>query len=764
MPNDGDPIHLDVGDEGIKLTNGLVTVFFDIQLGLLMLTTADEKTMCFSRAYAQVHTEEHVYDSREMVYKGMSTLDFTDERGEGKAVVIRMQSPDMRTEMHVRLSVVRGLPGYSIVVQFKNRSGNSIRVNSIDPFVIDIDDATRLHTGWSGDKLRFFRNGFHSWELTQTRSIAAGENLSHLFTVIHHVDTYSSLVLGFVTMKDQFSTVIVYGRETEEDRLARIVASSDTDDIIVGDKQTVMSEELLVIASGTPESGLDTYAEVAAQRMHAVSWPTVPTGWCSWYFYYTQPDEKEVCANTDFLSKRFPNVEWVQIDDGYQRTVGDWSPNDRFHSGLKNLSDHIRDAGFKPGIWTAPFIASEHSSILKDHPDWFVRDNDNQPLVVGTNPLWFGNYFALDLTNPLVIDMMERLFKTLREDGFEYFKIDFLFCASGEGLRHNMNMTRAQAIRQGLEAIRRAVGDHLILGCGAPLGPCVGITNMMRIGTDIAPAWRYEWGGGVYECAINTMTRAFLHRRWWINDPDCVLVRQNDTDLSMDELRLWLSVVALSGGAVLMSDRMMDLSEERLVLLDKILPVYGKGGVAVDALRYSEPRLFCLGIDSATGTYAVLGAVNLSEEPIEIDISPTELGLKQDQVYNVFDFWEQRYRGQFTESLKITELRPHSCRLLCIRPQTDAPSVLSTSIHFTQGAVEIRAQDWDPVSSCLSVIMNVDTVTAHTLFIYHSRDFRVIDATVDSKPVKCQQVTGEVVALTSSFMSGQEIRVRFAKK
>ena len=44
-------------------------------------------------------------------------------------------------------------------------------------------------------------------------------------------------------------------------------------------------------------------------------------------------------------------VEVVQIDDGYQRAVGDWLDTcDRFPRGLEALAREIRDAGFtRPG-------------------------------------------------------------------------------------------------------------------------------------------------------------------------------------------------------------------------------------------------------------------------------------------------------------------------------------------------------------------------------------------------------------------------------
>lgn len=46
-----------------------------------------------------------------------------------------------------------------------------------------------------------------------------------------------------------------------------------------------------------------------------------------------------------------------QIDDGWQKSVGDWDVNtDRFPLGLKAVTEKIRSEGLIPGIWVAPLI------------------------------------------------------------------------------------------------------------------------------------------------------------------------------------------------------------------------------------------------------------------------------------------------------------------------------------------------------------------------------------------------------------------------
>jgi alpha-galactosidase len=368
------------------------------------------------------------------------------------------------------------------------------------------------------------------------------------------------------------------------------------------------------------------------------------------------------------------------------------------------------------------------------------------------------------LTNPDVISHIEKTFLGLKADGFEYWKIDFLHHATFLGKRYDETIPRGQAIRKGLEAIRRAVGNDIILGCGAPLGPCIGITDAMRIGTDIATEWKYDWGAGVYECTINTISRAVQHNKWWTNDPDCVLVRQEDNNLTLDEIILWLSVVAMSGGLFLLSDRMEDLSEERLDLIDKALPPYPKGAIALDALIEPEPRLFILPIETPMGKWVVAVILNLTEKPIGASFTFSEIGLDEKLPHHVWNFWEQEYEGITEQQVDVTGLKPHSCKLLAIRPESEIPSILSTSMHFTQGAMELNNFEWDDSRKALLITITKTTRKPEAIFFVFSAGWIPETAFLDGEQIKLEMVAPEVIAVRHQYERGQILKVNFSKQ
>jgi alpha-galactosidase len=49
-----------------------------------------------------------------------------------------------------------------------------------------------------------------------------------------------------------------------------------------------------------------------------------PTGCCSWYSFCARVTSTDVLANLDVIADKLPALKYVQVDDGYQRAMGDW--------------------------------------------------------------------------------------------------------------------------------------------------------------------------------------------------------------------------------------------------------------------------------------------------------------------------------------------------------------------------------------------------------------------------------------------------------
>ena len=218
--------------------------------------------------------------------------------------------------------------------------------------------------------------------------------------------------------------------------------------------------------------------------------------WCSWYSFYGEVTESALHDVIDDLDGLAFDV--VQVDDGWQRQVGDWAANDAFPSGMPALARRIRAAGFRPGLWLAPFLAHERSQLYRDHPGWMLRDANGAPVSAGWN--WDGRVHAVDVTHPEALAHVVEVLRTAVGWGFDYLKLDFVYAGALPGVRHT-GTERHEAYRRAIRAIRDTVGDDvLLLACGAPVIPSLGIFDAIRVGPDVAEVWE------------NTEVTRYLHR------------------------------------------------------------------------------------------------------------------------------------------------------------------------------------------------------------------------------------------------------------
>ena len=237
---------------------------------------------------------------------------------------------------------------------------------------------------------------------------------------------------------------------------------------------------------------------------------------------------------------------------------------------------------------------------------------------------------VLDTSRDDVLRHLRELFARLVGMGFSYQKLDFLYAVAMRAQARDPSVARATRLRRGLEAVRAGAGEEaLLLGCGCPLGAAVGVVDAMRIGPDVAPRWDVDPETVIpgieptlpatRNAVRNVMARAWMHRRLWINDPDCLMARSTGTELSRDEVRTLAAVSAATGGLVMFSDDVSELSaadatlvRETVALAREVDAASGtRSARALDVLGDE----FSAGAIGRTGSGALLALVNPDDAP-----------------------------------------------------------------------------------------------------------------------------------------------------
>ncbi|WP_326655552.1 glycoside hydrolase family 36 protein [Streptomyces anthocyanicus] len=279
------------------------------------------------------------------------------------------------------------------------------------------------------------------------------------------------------------------------------------------------------LALGSEEEVFAAYARHLGDRLGR-SDKRAGNVWCSWYAYYESITEEQLTK--DVTALRGLPFDVVQVDDGWERAVGDWEANDKFPSGMRALADRITDAGLRPGLWIAPFIVLPGSRTARQRPELLLRDGRGEPVVAGHN--WGVGYWTLDLTLPAAQEhLRETIRRVVREWGFTYLKLDFVGAGAVPGVRF-ADVGREEAYRTGLSIVREAAGpDAYLLGSGAPLLPSLGLVDAIRSGPDVAPMWEHYATRDPSDALARNAVVNTVHRLWQSPllevDPDVVYFR-----------------------------------------------------------------------------------------------------------------------------------------------------------------------------------------------------------------------------------------------
>ncbi len=424
--------------------------------------------------------------------------------------------------------------------------------------------------------------------------------------------------------------------------------------------------EQTYIAKGKRNDVLNSFADAIAENHPKLDFPEIPTGWCSWLVYGPNITAKNIYDNLDAIKENDLDLKYIQIDDGYQAHWGDWFDfTDKFEGGVKNVCLDIKKKGFEPAIWVAPFVAEKDSELFKNHPDWFVKNEEGSPLC--SADVTFGGWrcapwYILDMTHPDAVNYIKTVFSTMRNEWqIKYFKLDAIVWESMPfGVRYDNTKTSVEAFKMGMQAIHEATGgDSFILGGNSPMWPSIGMVHGMRVTNDNARGW---W-------IFTQLARECFHRNWqhnkfWINDPDTVLLQNKVIDIvgpdgkistvkedsvANDEFAFNAAYTMASGGMVLSGDDVSGLRPENIEILRRLLP-------PVNVAAEFDDDTFTVGRARLDEEKTVFYIFNFDNEEKKINIP-------LDGICEVYDLIENTSLGVLNQ-IDYKAFKPHFAKVL----------------------------------------------------------------------------------------------------
>ena len=377
----------------------------------------------------------------------------------------------------------------------------------------------------------------------------------------------------------------------------------------------------IVRVQGTYDEAFDKYFELYPRKntgrvKHLA-------GYTSWYNYYQNINEEIILRDLQGLARAGKNANIFQIDDGYETKVGDWDMDTvKFPNGLAPIVDRIHEQGLMAGLWYAPFAAQFKANVIKNHPDWLIRNKHGRPVISG---IAWGGFYALDFEKEEVREYIKAFFdKVFNEWHFDMVKLDFLYAAA---IEPRNGKTRGQLMCEAMDFLRECCGDKIILGCGVPLAPAFGVVDACRISCDVENTFKEKFYVKVTNqeiisakmAMVNSVYRRHLNGRIWANDPDVFFLRDDGmkkAGYTLQQKKLLAKVNHIFGDVLFVSDNVGAYDDVKMQIL---LDAYRKFDGKVLSAEHIAPEILKV-VFEEDGTKQMLVFDDLSGDYIVQDI------------------------------------------------------------------------------------------------------------------------------------------------
>ena len=535
----------------------------------------------------------------------ISRSNFEDALGHGKKIIVTSSGLPNLPDLEYTLEIYEGKTLGAIEAEIQNHTSKPLTIQSIRSVeavgnkVIDLSgpqSADRiLSDSFSEDwpPLQIYDlgkapQGMHRaigsqliYNRESKQSLFLGALTSNRFLTIIHLQTQSSssmLPPSRPTQSDSTGTTEIQATDPESGLREGPAENLIELNVPLSAGESITSERVMFAAGSNYYSQLDNYGAAIRDLHHARVSSDNLLDWWSWTAFYTKITQGTALTNAQWLAEHLKPLgyDYFHFDLGYGYSRGEYAtPNaSQFPRGMWDLTRRISRLGLNIGVWTAPFEVGERAWIYEHHQDWLVHDAHGDPISIGDAEEVKGErLFVLDVTHPDAQEYLRQTYRTLvREWGARYIKLDFMDNTAIEGYYHRPNTTALEAQRIGLEIIRKAVGDDVVLDKdGSPMLNPVGLVDEGRISQDTGHAFERS-----KEAAPGIAARYYMHRNFFVTDPDAFTVsrqlleeRTIEAPVTLNEAEVSIALAAVSGGMFEIGDDLPTLGSdpERVALV-----------------------------------------------------------------------------------------------------------------------------------------------------------------------------------------------------
>jgi alpha-galactosidase len=717
-----------------QLTNDELSVMVNAPDGSYQLSLRDGghdgQTVLRSRVAAEV--DHQWLRSSDYPRHQASESPFKDDLGAGQEVTVTYSGLDGKPDLVYVIQLYKQRPYGTVQVKVQNRTSREVTlqairsVEAIGEPIINLSGGN-LGGGESADRVLSdsFSEDWPDLVLYDLGGMPGGMHRGAGSQLIYNRVSKDSLFLGALT-SDRFLTLMrlqaqgvgakakIASYNVESTGTTEIQKDFDLKDAPADDQvelslpvkpgEDMVSERLMFEAGPDYHNQLLAYGDAVRRLHHARVSSETPIGWWSWTVYYGAINEGEVLANGDWQAEHLKSLgyKYFQIDEGYQYARGEFAtPNaTQFPDGLRFVGHHLTGEGLTFGLWTAPFEVTTRAWVYEHHKNWLVHNAKGEPIPIGL--VWGQKsdvLYALDTTHPGAQAYMRDTYRKLvREWGVRFIKLDFMDTTAIEGYYYRPNTTALEAQRIGLQVIRDAVGDEVILDKdGSPMLNPVGLVDTGRISADTGHSFERT-----KNAASGIAARFYMHRNFFVNDPDAfnvtathLMERVNEkSSISLGASQASIALSAVSGGMYEIGDDMLVLGAEkdRLALVENRellnMAKVGQASTPLDLMTYEpedgQPSIFLLREDQRQ---AILTVFNWTNRVRSHTLKLADLGLPASHTFAATDVLNQNETVTLVgDAVRLENQPPQSVRVIKLIDNSVAAAAPTVTAHVPAAA------------------------------------------------------------------------------
>jgi alpha-galactosidase len=735
-----------------QLANGSLTVTVQAKDGSYQVATHAVPARAVLSARPGAEIDGQWVRSNDYPQHTVVASAFDDILGAGHQISVTCSGLKDEPDLVYTVQLYDQNPYATVLVEVQNRSGKTVTVQAIRSVEAIGQPIIGIDGPESSDRI-LSDSYSEDWPLLIIRDLGDGPVQMHRASwsqVIYNRESKQSLFIGALSA-NRFLTLLhlrYQGTGNDAKITSYTVDSTGTTELhkdngtlrsdppadaidlslTLSDGQSMDSERVMVATGADYHNDLLAYGDAVRRLQHArVTAPNL-MGWWSWTAYGTAINEGAALTNAEWESEHLKSLgyNYFFIDEGYGYARGEYTtPNARmFPNGMRNLGYEVTQLGLTFSAWTAPFEVSNRSWVYENHKDWLVHTADGTPIPIvnGTGAGTADVIYALDTTHPGAQDYIRQTYTIMtKEWGMRLLKFDFMDTSSIEGYRYRPNTTATEAQRIGLEIIRNAVGNDVLLDKdGSAILPPVGIVDAGRVTGDTGHSY-----ANTKRDEPGLAARAFyMNRNFFLVDPDAFNIATHPpaggrggrggagggpgsqqgapfaagdygaaaaaavegqvsgypdvgggqgggAEATLSEAQCSIMLAAISGGEFEIGDDLPILATEkdRLALVENQdlidMAKISRASTPIDLLSYDaadgQPSIFFLSEDPRQ---SILTVFNWTDQPRSHTLKLADYGLPADHTYQGSDVLNGGAAAVTGGTVELDEMPMHSVRVI----------------------------------------------------------------------------------------------------